>query len=151
MANTNTISGSLIDFFVRDQGTSQWKQIVCTEGSQFSIQTNISKKRTNCGIKGAVADPEFSASGNAIQNASPTTAEASYQYIKARLLSKAKQEFKYQNADTGSGIAAQAGIYNYGDGYFTEAVAQATAEADGFLSFSWKFEGVGTLDTNESP
>lgn len=146
------VKGTLVDFYVRDQGTSQWKQIVCTEDSTFTISAAVTKKRTNCGPRTYVADIEHSAAGNAVQNASPTSAQASYAYIKARMRNKTIQEFKYvSTADADEGLAEAEGIYNYGDGYFTELGAAASAEADGVLTYAWSFEGTGYLDTNESP
>lgn len=141
-----------MNFFVRDQGTSTWKQLVCAEDSQFTISSTLSKRKTNCGTKAKPGIPDFSASGNAVQNAEPTSSEASYAYIKERIRSGVIQEFKYQSAaDVSEGLTEGEGIYNYGDGYFTEVTASASAEDDGILSFAWTFEGVGTLDSNESP
>lgn len=146
------VHGRLVNMWVRDQGQSTWRKIVCTEDSQFTITTEVSKRRTNCGIRTSIADAEFSASGNAVQEAEPTSAQASYAYIKERIKNKVVQEFKYQSeADVSEGLSEGEGIYNYGDGYFTELTATASAEADGILTFSWSFEGTGILDINESP
>lgn len=148
------VKGTLVDFFVRDPGVTAWRKLVCTEDSSFTINVEVAKRRTNCGIKTSVSDPDFSASGNAIQNAEPTSTECSYAYIKQRMKNKQYQEFKYINsADPTVGVGGLTegeGVFNFGDGYFTEATLSASAEADGVLKFSWSFEGTGFLDDYES-
>jgi hypothetical protein len=146
------VKGTLVNFWTRDQGQSVWRQLVCTEDSEFTISAELSKRKTNCGVKAKPGIPDFSASGNAVQNAEPTSTEASYAYIKERIRNGVIQEFKYQSAaDVTEGLTEGEGIYNYGDGYFTNVTASASAEDDGILSFSWSFEGVGTIDSHESP
>src|SRR5687768_5429696 len=109
------VKGTLVDFYVRDPGQTQWRKLVCTEDSSSTISQEISKRRTNCGVKGSVSDPDFSASGNAVQNAEPSSSEASYAYIKQRIKNKQYQEFKYTNtADPTVGLTENEGIYNYG-------------------------------------
>jgi hypothetical protein len=140
------ISGTLINLWVRDEGTTQWKQIVCTEDSTFTINSEVSKRRTNCGIRTSVADPEFTATGNAVSDSAPTSAQADYNYIKVRIKAKQIQEFRYySDADSANGVSAGY-MNNYGNGYFVELGAAASAEADGLLTFSFTFEGHGTLD-----
>lgn len=143
MAN---ITGTLVKFWVRDQGTTQWREVVCLEDSTFTITNEVSKRRTNCGIKTSVADAEFTASGNAVSDNNPTSAQADYNYIKTRVKAKQIQEFRYYNdADSANGVSAGY-MNNFGDGYFTELGAAASAESDGLLTFSFTFEGTGTLD-----
>jgi hypothetical protein len=146
------VSGLLVNLWVRDQGISTWRQVVCTKSSTFSLTSELSKVRTNCGTKAKPSDPDFSASVDAVQNAEPTSTEASYAYIKERMRGKTIQEFKYQSAaDVAEGLTEGEGIWNYGDGYFTSLEATASADGDGILSFTCTLEGVGLIDSHESP
>lgn len=141
------IQGSLVNFQVREPGDTPWLTLVCTEDSQFQITTEVSKRRTNCGIKTSVSDVDFNVSGNAVSNASPTSSEVSYMQLKAWIVAKTKLEFRYINdADVPAGITEGQGINNSGNLYFTDVTATASAEADGILSFSFTGEGTGTLD-----
>jgi hypothetical protein len=146
------VSGLLVNLWVRDQGLSTWRQVVCTKSSTFSLTSEVSKIKTNCGIKAKPGVLDFSATVDAVQNAEPTSTEASYAYIKERMRNRVMQEFKYQSAaDAAEGLTEGEGIWNYGDGYFTSLEATASAEDDGILSFSTTLEGVGVIDSHESP
>lgn len=147
MAQTN-VQGTLVNFKYRSIGDTEWITLVCTEDSQFQITNETSTRRTNCGIVKSISDPDFSASGNAVQNATPTQFEASYQAVKALQISKEKVQFSYISAaDAAAGLTEGQGISNYGLGYFTDSTASASADADGVLAFSWSFEGTGNLDS----
>ena len=147
MAQTN-VTGSLVNFRYREIGDTQWITIVCTENSQFQITNEVSTKRTNCGVVKSIAIPDFNASGGAVQNATPTAFEASYQAIKALQMGQTKVQFSWISlADVAAGLTIGQGVSNYGLGYFTDSTATASAEASGVLSFTWKFEGTGNLDS----
>lgn len=142
------VQGKLVNFRVRVSGTTNpFKTLVCTESTSFEITNETSERRTNCGIKTSIADATFSASGTAVQNPNPTAFEVSYNDVKAWQKSKTKLDFQYTNdADPGNGIDAGEGIGNSGSGYFTATTANASAEADGLLTFDWTFSGTGNLD-----
>ena len=142
------ISGKLVNFKFRRSGTSNpFRTVVCAENSTFTITSEISKRRTNCGIKGNPADAEFTASIDAVQNANPGATEAAYQEVKDFIKNKYKMDFQYASeADAANGTGYGDGIYNYGSGYFSELGAAASAQADGLLTYSVKVEGVGTID-----
>lgn len=142
------IQGKLINLKVRVNGSGDpFKTLVCTEDSQFQITNETSERRTNCGLKTGISDPTFNASGNAVQNPTPTASEVSYFDVKAWQLAKTKLDFQYINeADTVNGIPAGDGVNNFGSGYFTDSTFTGSAEADGIGSFSWSFTGTGTLD-----
>lgn len=146
------IQGKLINLKVRVNGTTdEFKTLVCTEDSQFQITNETSERRTNCGLKTGISDPTFNASGNAVQNPTPTSAEVSYNDVKAWQISKTKLDFKYiSDADTVNGLAEGDGVNNFGSGYFTESTFTGSAEADGVGSFSWTFTGTGVLDEYDS-
>ena len=141
------ISGKLISFKYRVPPETGWITIVCTEDSSFTITNDIATKETNCGIKAAPGIPQFSASGNAVQNVEPTALEGNYQAIKALIKAGTKVQFNYiSEADAVQGFAEGEAIDNFGNGYFANLGAAAAAASDGFLTFSWEFTGVGTLD-----
>lgn len=141
------ISGKLINFKYRVPPETDWTVIVCTEDSSFTISVDIATKETNCGIKAAPGIPNFSASGNAVQNVEPTTLEGNYQDVKALILAGTKVQFQYiSEADAAQGFTEGEAINNFGNGYFGNLGAAAAATSDGFLTFSWEFTGVGTLD-----
>lgn len=142
------IQGKLINMKVRVNGTADaFKTLVCTEDSQFQITNETTQRRTNCGTKTGIADAVFNASGNAVQNPTPTTSEVSYNDVKGWQLNKTKLDFKYiSDADVANGLTEGEGVNNFGSGYFTESTFQGSAEADGIGSFSWSFTGTGTLD-----
>lgn len=142
------IQGKLINLKVRVNGSgAAFKTLVCTEDSQFQITNESNERRTNCGIKTSIAAPTFTASGNAVQNPTPTASEVSYDDVKAWQMSQTKLDFQYINdADPVNGIAAGAGVNNFGSGYFTDSTFTGSAQADGIGSFSWSFTGTGTLD-----
>lgn len=146
------ISGSLINMKVRPNGTlDAFKTLVCTEDSQFQISNEISERRTNCGVKAGISDPTFNASGNAVQNPTPTASEVSYNDVKAWQISKQKLDFNYiSEADVVNGFAEGDGVNTFGSGYFTESTFSGSAEADGMASFSWTFTGTGTIDEYDS-
>ena len=148
------VKGTLVEAYVRDPGQTQWRRIVCGTDSQFSINSEVTKRRTNCGIKAGVGDPEWSASGTAVQNAEPTSSEASYAYLKQRMNNKQYQEFRYINSadpTVGSGgLTEGEGVYNYGDVYINSLEITATAESGAVVEFSWSVEGFGTLDDYSS-
>lgn len=142
------VKGTLVNFWFRRSGTTDpFLRVVCAESSTFTISSEVSKRRTNCGIKGSVADPEFNASIDAVQNLNPGALEAAYQDVKSFITNKYKADFRYaSDADASIGVGFGDGIYNYGSGYFSELGAAASAEPDGILTYSVSFEGVGTLD-----
>lgn len=142
------VKGTLVNFEWRRSGTSNpFKKVVCTESSTFTINSEVAKRRTNCGQKGAATDPDFSWSIDAVQNANPGATESNYQDIKAEMIAKNKIDFRYASyADTGAGLGYGDGIYNFGSGYFSELGAAASAEADGLLTYTVTGEGVGVLD-----
>lgn len=141
------ISGKLINFKYRVYPSTDWITVVCTEDTTFTISADIATKETNCGIKARPGIPTFSASGNAVQNVEPTSLEGNYQDIKELIKAGTKVQFSYiSEADTAAGFVLGEAIQNYGDGYFGEVTASASASSDGFLTFSWNFTGVGTLD-----
>lgn len=141
------IAGKLINFKYRVPPETDWTTIVCTEDSTFSITADIATKETNCGIKAKPGIPNFSASGNAVQNVEPTALEGNYQAIKALILAGTKVQFSYiSEADIAAGFVEGEAIHNFGNGYFANVDAAAAASSDGFLTFSWGFTGVGTLD-----
>lgn len=141
------VQGNLVNFQVREIGQTDWQTLVCTSDSQFALTNEITKRRTNCGIKASVSAPDFNASGNAVHNADPTADEVSYNDVKAWQKDQTKLEFRYLSlADAGAGLTEGEGFLNYGRGYFTESTLTASAESDGIASFSWTFEGVGFID-----
>lgn len=143
------IQGSLIQFKVRANGTGNpFKTLICTEDSQFHITNESSQRRTNCGIKTSIADPEFNASGNAVFDFEPGGTELSYDEVKEFQKSKTKLDFQYINdADVPNGITQGEAVSLLGSGFFTESTLQASAQSDGIGSFSWTFTGTGTLDS----
>lgn len=148
------VKGKLINFKVRVNGTADdFKTLVCTEDSQFQITNETSERRTNCGIKTGVAVPTFNASGNAVQNATPTALEVSYNDVKAWQKDNVKLDFQYINDADPSGLGEGDGVNNFGSGYFTDSTFTGSAEADGVGAFSWSFTGTGTIDEydDESP
>jgi len=141
------IAGKLINFKYRVPPETDWTTIVCTEDSTFTISADIATKETNCGIKAKPGIPTFSASGNAVQNVEPTALEGNYQDIKALIVDGTKVQFSYiSEADAASGFTEGEAINNFGNGYFGNLGAAASAGSDGFLTFSWEFTGVGVLD-----
>ena len=142
------ISGSLINFRVRVNGSGDpFKTLVCTEDSQFQITNETSERRTNCGVITSIADVTFNASGNAVQNYTPTSEEVSYNDVKGWQKTKTKLDFEYINdADVPNSITEGAAVDIIGSGYFTDSTYTGSAEADGVGSFSWTFSGTGTLD-----
>jgi hypothetical protein len=142
------VQGTLINMWVRVSGTSNpFKKLICLENSTFSITNEISKRRTNCGIKTGIADAEFTASGSAVQDPNPDSNSVSYADVKAWAKAKTKLDFNYKNdADSGNGLDVGEGIQNYGSGFFSQLDANASAEADGLLTYDWTFDGTGTLD-----
>lgn len=141
------VKGSLVNMQVRTIGATDWLTLVCTSDSQFTITNELTKVRTNCGIKGSPAEAEFNASGNAIQNADPTASEVSYNLVKGWQKTRTKLQFRYLSlADAEAGLTEGEGFSNFGLGYFTETTLSANAEADGLARFSWTFEGTDTLD-----
>ncbi|MBL7739053.1 MAG: hypothetical protein JNK14_07530 [Chitinophagaceae bacterium] len=146
------VGGKLVNFWYRRSGTSNpFKKIVCVEDSEFTITSELSKRRTNCGLKGVPSDPEFSASINAVQNINPGALEGNYEDIKSFITNKYKADFQYaSDEDAANGVGYGDGIFNYGSGYFSELGAAASAESDGLLTFSVNFEGVGVLDVYDT-
>lgn len=142
------VKGTLVNFEFRRSGTSNpFLKLVCTEDSSFTITSEVSKRRTNCGIKGVSALPEFNASVNAVQNANPGALEAAYQEVKNFIVNQYKMDFRYASyPDAAEGLGYGDGIYNFGSGYFSELGAAASAEPDGFLTYSVNVDGVGVLD-----
>lgn len=144
-------SGILVNAYVRDPGVTQWRKIVCTTDSTFTISANVTKRETNCGIKAGVGRPQFSASGTAVQNPEPTSSEASYDYLKTRMKNRQYQEFKYQSdADSASGLTEGEAVYNYCDVFISNLEITANSEDGSVVEYSWEVEGYGTLDDFES-
>ncbi len=142
------VSGRLINFKYRQNGTlDEFKTLVCTEDTQFQITNETSERRTNCGVKTGIAIPTFNASGNAVQNPTPTALEGSYQEVKAAQIANTKMDFQYiSDADPANSLIEGEGVNNFGSGYFTDSTFTGSAEADGVGSFSWSFTGTGILD-----
>lgn len=128
-----------------------FKTLVCTEDSQFRVTNETSERRTNCGVKTSIAIPTFNASGNAVQNPTPTSLEVSYNDVKDWQMTQTLLDFQYINdADTANNIPEGDGVNNFGSGYFTDSTFTGSAEADGVGSFSWTFTGTGNLDQYET-
>lgn len=141
-----TISGSKIVFAVRENGTEDaFEQIVCQEDVQFQITNEVSTRRTNCGIATNVAEADFNASGNAVHEVNPTSAQKSYNDIKTYQKNRTKLDFMFFNLADGD-IAEGDAVSITGSGYFNDTTYTAGAEADGLGSFSWSFTGTGVLD-----
>lgn len=142
------VQGKLINFRVRENAVGgAFKTLVCTEDSQFQITNEKNEKRTNCGIKTSIADPSFTASGNAVQNVNPTSTEVSYNDVKEWQKDKTKLDFQYINdVDAANGLTEGEAISIIGSGYFTDSTYTGSAAADGIGSFSWSFTGTGTID-----
>lgn len=141
------IAGKLINFKYRVAPSTTWITAVCIEDSTFSITADIATKETNCGIKAKPGIPQFSASVNAVQNVEPGANEANYQDIKELIKDGTKVQFSYiSEADAAQGFVLGEAIENYGNGYFAKLDAAAAASSDGFLTYSFDFTGVGTLD-----
>lgn len=146
MANKQ-ISGLLVNLEYREVGDTDWIRLVCTSDSTFTITSDITKQKTNCGIIGAPGTPDFNASGNAVYNIDPGTGEASYNDVKELIKAGTQVQFRYINAaDAPNSITLGQAFNNFGLGYFTELTATASAEDDGFGKFSWTLEGIGELD-----
>ena len=127
--------------------SATWLTIVCVEDSTFSITADITERETNCGIKSKPGIAKFSAQVNAVQNADPTASEADYRKIKDLITAGTKVQFMYLNAaDVANNVAEAEGIYNKGNGYFSNLEATAGADADGLLSYSLTLTGTGTID-----
>lgn len=143
------VQGSLINFKVRPNGTAEaFKTLICTEDSQFDINNEVTQRRTNCGIKTSVTDPDFNASGNAVYDYAPLSTQVSWDDIKEWQKAKTKLDFQYENdADAGAGLTEAEAVSALGSGYFTATSLTASAESDGIGSFSWTFTGTGTLDS----
>lgn len=141
------VRGRLVNLKYRVWPSATWLTIVCVEDSTFSITTDISERETNCGIKSNPGIPKFSATINAVQNATPTATEADYMKIKDIIKAGTKVQFLYESeADATAGLDQAEGIYNKGNGYFANLDASAAADADGVLSYSLTLTGTGTLD-----
>lgn len=141
------IQGNLVNLWLREPGDADFQVLVCTEDLQMQITTEVSKRRTNCGVKTSVADVDFNFSGNAVQNADPTATEVSHTQMKTWIVAKQKLEFRYyNNVHAGNDIAEGEGVNSYGNLYITDLTSTSSAEADGMLSFSFTGEGTGTLD-----
>lgn len=143
-----TIAGRFINFRVRVNGSgAAFKQLVCTEDTQFPIDVEVSTRRTNCGPITNVAEPTFSVSGNAVHNLVPTASEVSYNDVVEWIKDGTKLDWNYYNeADTANSIAEGEAVSRSGSGFFTNVTYDASAEADGFGGFSFTFTGTGTLD-----
>lgn len=143
-----TIAGNLINFRVRPNGTADaFKTVICQEDVTFDIENEISERRTNCGIQTGIADPTFSASGNAVYDYTPLSTQVSWNDIKEYQKAKTKLDFQFYNAaDVANGIAESEAVDVEGSGYFSQSSFTGSAEADGLGSFSWTFSGTGTLD-----
>lgn len=142
------VKGSLVVLRLKEPDEDDWLNLVCLENSSFEITNEVTTRRTNCGVIKSVSDADFTASGTAVQNATPTSVEASYEQVKAWQVSRTKLHFQYISlADAPAGLAEGDGINNFGLGYITSTSASAAAEgAEGTLSFDFTLEGTGSLD-----
>lgn len=141
------IQGSDVAFYVSTTENGTYKQLVCEEDSQFDISAEVTTTKTKCGPFKSVDDPDFSASGNAVANATPEAGELSYEDVVAYQKAKQKLWFKYYNA-TSATVNEGEGVFFQGQGYFTQTTL--TAPGTDVVKFSWTFEGVGTLDNEDS-
>lgn len=141
------VNGALVNLRLRVSGTSNaFKYLICMENSTFSITANVSTKKTNCGTKSAVTDPDFSATGSAVQDPNPTILQVSYADLKGWIKNKTKLDFNYNNdADAANGLDLGEGVQNYGSGFVTSLGFQASAQ-DGFSTYDFTFTGTGVLD-----
>lgn len=139
------VQGNIVNFQIREIGEQDWRTLVCTLDSSFTITNEVNKRRTNCGITASISDPDFSASGNAVHNAIPAAEEVSYNDVKGYQKNKTKLEFRYLSLADDNLTEGQ-GFTNYGRGYFTESTLTGSAEGNESASFSWSFEGIAFLD-----
>lgn len=142
------VTGTLVNLWLRVSGTlNAFKKVICVEDSQFDITSESNTRRTNCGLKTSITDPEFTASVNAVQDPNPTSTQLAYNDLKAWMKSKTKLDFNYKNdVDAPNGLDEGEGIANWGSCYLTSLGAAASADADGLLTYSVEITGTGSLD-----
>jgi len=141
------IGGKFINLRVRENGSdAAFKTLVCTESSQFQITTEVTTKKTNCGPKTSVSDPDAVASGTAVQNIVPTGSEVSYQDVVQWIKDGQKLDYNYYNEeDTANGITEGEAIEHIGSGFFTEVTYNAAADPNEGATFDWTFTTTGVL------
>jgi hypothetical protein len=118
----------------------------------MGITAPTSTVTTKCGTETRTGDPTFEVTGNAVQNAAPTSSEADYKVLKAWMIAKQLLEFQYISlADATASQAEGDGINNFGNGRFSSlgAAAEVTDGQTTFLTYDWTFTGTGTLDEFE--
>jgi hypothetical protein len=139
------IKGKLLNFRVRENGTADaFQTVICTDNVSFSLSTEVNT-RPNCGPKTSIADPTFSATGNAVFDSSPGGTEVSWNDIKEWMKAGTKLDFQFYNAaDVANGIVESALVDVEGSGYFSES--ELSGVPDDMAEFSWTFTGTGILD-----
>lgn len=138
------IQGLNIRFQVRvsDGSDPTWKTLVCEMDNQAEMDNEVSETDTKCGTFTGVKDMKGNYSGNAVSNAEPTAAEASYEDVVTWQLLKTLLDFRYFNIADGVLTDGQA-VNQQGVGRFTNSVMQGTTGE--VVQFSWAFSPTGAI------
>lgn len=143
------IQGTDIRFLVRDFGTAEpYQEMVCEETLLFDLTNAVTSRETKtCGTFKGIKVAEFKANGSAVNNLTPTYIEYSYNQLQLDQNATQKKDFRIENRAF-TGYAAGEAIKMTGAGYFVGS--QLNASVGEVASFTWNFEGVGLLNTDES-
>lgn len=139
----NSLQAVDIQFLVRQAGTSDaYKELVCTIDDQLQLTNDITETTTRCGTKIGISEAKATISGNATNNITPTTTEASYDDVSTWQIGKTSLDFKYQNEacedENGNSYAAGAIFSFTGTGYFVDSTQTGGDKEVSKFSFSFK-------------
>lgn len=132
-------------FQVREDGDSpgEWKTLVCEIDNQAEMDNEATEVDTKCGTFSGVKEMKGSFSGNAVSNAVPTSAEASYEDVVNWQKNRTLLQFRNYNAAFGA--VAQSAAYHFeGVGRFTNSVK--TSSTGEIVQFSWTFSPSGEIE-----
>lgn len=138
-----------IVFEVREAGASgpnPWLELVCELDDQGELNNDESTVDTKCGSFSGVKEVKGTYSGNAVADANPSTAQASYADVAQWQKDRTLLEYRYYNRANGS-ITVGSVVSHQGVGRFVNSVVTGTTGE--VVQFSWSFSADGDIDVNQ--
>lgn len=122
---------------------ADFKDLVCREDLTVDFSATVNKRKTVCGTKVGVSDPEVSITGSGVAEDTPTAAQVSHKDLLGISVNTTPVMVRVQHKDDPTKLFIQS------QGYFTSL--SISAPADDVVDFSFTIDASGTIDLAPNP
>jgi hypothetical protein len=124
-----------------------WKTIVCEDNSDGGSDASVTEAKTKCGTFTTSSSATTNVNGSGVVDADPSSNQATFNDIHQLVLDKTLVWGRYQNLpDTANSVEAGDIVNIAGQGRFTSARSQNSAED--VSKFTWAFSFSGDVSVN---